>query len=129
MITSHPMLGRPRLLYFLLVAYFVSLISLFSQCPRFLPLQTTTRRQAFYSVFAITSLNFMYTGTLIFSHCSHDHLSSAFAILRAALYLSLDPLHDEIQARIVQEMFIPLIPFEGYERLTNGKCGTGGCRS
>ena len=77
------------------------------------------------------TLGFMYTGTLIFSHRSYD-LSTAFAILRAALYLSLDSLHDEIQARIVQEMLHGLyhafIPFEEYERLTNGKWGTGGCR-
>ena len=77
------------------------------------------------------TLGFMYTGTLIFSHRSYD-LSTAFAILRAALYLSLDSLHDEIQARIVQEMLHGLyhafIPFDEYERLTNGKWGTGGCR-
>jgi BTB/POZ domain len=77
------------------------------------------------------TLGFMYTGTLIFSHRSYD-LSTAFAILRAALYLSLNSLHDEIQARIVQEMLHGLyhafIPFEEYERLTNGKWGTGGCR-
>lgn len=73
----------------------------------------------------------MYSGTLIFSHRSYD-LSTAFAILRAALYLSLNSLHDEIQARIVQEMLHGLyhafIPFEEYEHLTNGKWGTGGCR-
>ena len=77
------------------------------------------------------TLGFMYTGTLIFSHRSYD-LSTAFAILRAALYLSLNSLHDEIQARIVQEMLHGLyhafIPFDEYERLTNGKWGTGGCR-
>ena len=77
------------------------------------------------------TLGFIYTGTLIFSHRSYD-LSTAFAILRAALYLSLNSLHDEIQARIVQEMLHGLyhafIPFEEYERLTNGKWGTGGCR-
>ena len=70
----------------------------------------------------------MYTGTLISSHRSYD-LSTAFAILRAALYLSLNS--DEIQARIVQEMLHGLyhtfIPFEEHERLTNGKWGTGGC--
>ena len=77
------------------------------------------------------TLGFMYTGTLIFSHRSYD-LSTAFAILRAAMYLSLTSLEDEIQARIVQEMlhglFHAFIPFEEYERLTNGKWGTGGCR-
>jgi hypothetical protein len=48
------------------------------------------------------------------------------------MYLQLSSLHDEIQARIVQEMlhglFHAFIPFEEYERLTNGKWGTGGCR-
>ena len=77
------------------------------------------------------TLGFMYTGTLIFSHRSYD-LSTAFAILRAAIYLSLTSLEDEIQARIVQEMlhglFHAFIPFEEYERLTSGKWGTGGCR-
>ena len=77
------------------------------------------------------TLGFMYTGTLIFSHRSYD-LSTAFAILRASLYLSLPSLHDEIQARIVQEMlhglFHAFISFDEYERLTGGKWGTGGCR-
>ena len=77
------------------------------------------------------TLGFIYTGTLIFSHRSYD-LSTAFAILRASLYLSLSSLHDEIQARIVQEMlhglFHAFIPFEEYERLTSSKWGTGGCR-
>jgi hypothetical protein len=74
----------------------------------------------------------MYTSTLIFSRRSYD-FSTAFAILRTALYLSLDSLHDEIQASIVQEMLHGLyhafIPFEEYERLTNGKWGTGGLRA
>ena len=77
------------------------------------------------------TLGFIYTGTLIFSHRSYD-LSTAFAILRASLYLSLPSLHDEIQARIVQEMlhglFHAFISFDEYERLTGGKWGTGGCR-
>jgi hypothetical protein len=68
---------------------------------------------------------------LVFSHRSYD-LSTPFAILRAALYLSLNSLHDEIQARIVQEMLHGLyhafILFDEYERLTGGKWGTGGCR-
>ena len=77
------------------------------------------------------TLGFIYTGTLIFSHRTYD-LSTAFAILRSALYLSLTTLHDEIQARIVQEMlhglFHAFISFAEYERLTGGKWGTGGCR-
>ena len=77
------------------------------------------------------TLGFIYTGTLIFSHRSYD-LSTAFAILRASLYLSLPTLHDEIQARIAQEMchglFHAFITFAEYESLTGGKWGTGGCR-
>lgn len=77
------------------------------------------------------TLGFLYTGTLIFSHRSYD-LSTAFHILRSALYLSLPTLHDEIQARIIQEMmhglFHAFLPFEEYERLTAGAWGTGGCR-
>lgn len=77
------------------------------------------------------TLGFLYTGTLEFSHRSYD-LTTAFAILRAALYLSLPTLHDEIQARIVQEMmhglFHAFISFQEYDRLTDGKWGTGGCR-
>ncbi|KIM37117.1 hypothetical protein M413DRAFT_31068 [Hebeloma cylindrosporum] len=77
------------------------------------------------------TLGFIYTGTLIFSHRTYD-LSTAFAILRSALYLSLTTLHDEIQARIVQEMlhglFHAFISFAEYEGLTGGKWGTGGCR-
>ncbi|KAF9553521.1 hypothetical protein CPC08DRAFT_226217 [Agrocybe pediades] len=77
------------------------------------------------------TLGFIYTGTLIFSHRTYD-LSTAFAILKAALYLELSTLHDEVQARIVQEMchglFHAFIPFAEYESLTGGKWGTGGCR-
>jgi len=36
------------------------------------------------------TLGFIYTSTLIFSHRTHD-LSTAFGILRSALYLSLTP--------------------------------------
>ncbi|PPQ89789.1 hypothetical protein CVT25_008168 [Psilocybe cyanescens] len=77
------------------------------------------------------TLGFIYTGTLIFSHRSYD-LSTAFAILRSSLYLSLSTLHDEVQARIIQEMmhglFHAFIPFAAYESLTQGRWGTGGCR-
>ncbi|KXN84931.1 hypothetical protein AN958_11914 [Leucoagaricus sp. SymC.cos] len=77
------------------------------------------------------TLGFIYTGTLIFSHRTYD-LSTAFAILKAALYLSLPTLHDEVQARIAHEMlhglFHAFLPFQEYERLTQSKWGTGGCR-
>jgi hypothetical protein len=76
------------------------------------------------------TLSFIYTGTLIFSHRTYD-LSTAFAIHRSALYLSLTTLHDEIQACIVQKLhglFRAFISFAEYERLTGGKWGTGGCR-
>lgn len=77
------------------------------------------------------TLGFLYTGTLIFSNRNYD-LNTAFAILRSATYLSLDTLHDEIQARIIQEMmhglFHAFLSFEEYERLTGSKWGTGGCR-
>jgi len=77
------------------------------------------------------TLGFIYTGTLIFSHRSYD-LTTAFQIMRAATYLSLSTLHDEIQARIVQEMlhglFHAFLEFPEYERITAGSWGTGGCR-
>lgn len=77
------------------------------------------------------TLGFIYTGTLIFSHRSYD-LITAFQIMRAATYLSLPTLYDEIQARIVQEMlhglFHAFLEFPEYERLTAGSWGTGGCR-
>ncbi|KAF8625832.1 hypothetical protein AX15_005168 [Amanita polypyramis BW_CC] len=77
------------------------------------------------------TLGFLYTGTLIFSNRNYD-LNTAFAILRSALYLSLDALHDEVQARIIQEMmhglFHAFLSFPEYERLTGSKWGTGGCR-
>lgn len=77
------------------------------------------------------TLGFIYTGTLVFSHRTYD-LSTAFAILKAALYLSLTTLIDEIQARIAHEMlhglFHAFLPFQEYERLTASKWGTGGCR-
>jgi len=52
--------------------------------------------------------------------------------MRAATYLSLSTLYDEIQARIVQEMLHGLLhaflEFPEYERITAGSWGTGGCR-
>jgi hypothetical protein len=77
------------------------------------------------------TLGYIYTGTLIFSHRTYD-LDTAFHILLSALYLQLDALHDEIQARIVQEMmhglFHAFLEFGEYERVTGGKWGVGGCR-
>ena len=77
------------------------------------------------------TLGYIYTGTLVFSHRTYD-LSTAFAILRASLYLGLTSLHDEIQARIAHEMlhglFHAFLPFPEYEALTQGRWGTGGCR-
>ncbi|TFK20474.1 hypothetical protein FA15DRAFT_625369 [Coprinopsis marcescibilis] len=77
------------------------------------------------------TLGYIYTGTLIFSHRTYD-LSTAFAILRAALYLGITTLQDEIQARIANEMlhglFHAFLPFAEYEKLTGSKWGVGGCR-
>lgn len=77
------------------------------------------------------TLGFIYTGTLHFSHRTYD-LTTAFHIMRAATYLALDSLYDEIQARIVQEMahglYHAFLPFEEYDAITGGKWGTGGCR-
>ncbi|KAH9886001.1 hypothetical protein C8Q73DRAFT_289192 [Cubamyces lactineus] len=77
------------------------------------------------------TLGFIYTGTLVFSHRTYD-LDTAFHIMRSAMYLSLDSLYDEIQARIVQEMmhglFHAFLEFSEYEAITGGKWGTGGCR-
>ncbi|TFY60321.1 hypothetical protein EVG20_g7459 [Dentipellis fragilis] len=76
-------------------------------------------------------LGFIYTGTLIFSNRSYD-LDTGFHILRSAMYLGIDTLHDEIQARLVQEMLHGLyhafLEFAEYERVTGGKWGVGGCR-
>ncbi|PPQ99852.1 hypothetical protein CVT24_009603 [Panaeolus cyanescens] len=77
------------------------------------------------------TLGYLYTGTLIFSHRTWD-LATAFDIMRAAMFLSLPELFDEIQARIVQEMlhglFHAFVTFSDYEQLTAKKWGVGGCR-
>ncbi|KAF4586604.1 hypothetical protein EYR40_010616 [Pleurotus pulmonarius] len=77
------------------------------------------------------TLGFIYTGTLVFSHRSYD-LDTGLQIMRASIYLSIQTLYDEIQARIVQEMmhglFHAFLEFSEYERLTGSKWGTGGCR-
>ncbi|KAG1726343.1 uncharacterized protein EDB91DRAFT_1350518 [Suillus paluster] len=77
------------------------------------------------------TLGYIYTGTLVFSHRTYD-LDTAFAILKSAMYLSLDGLVAEVQARIVYEMlhglFHASLEFNEYERITGSKWGTGGCR-
>ncbi|KAG1716805.1 hypothetical protein ID866_327 [Astraeus odoratus] len=77
------------------------------------------------------TLGYIYTGTLHFSHRTYD-LDTAFAILRASLYLTLPALTTEIQSRIVYEMlhglFHAFLEFNAYESITGAKWGTGGCR-
>ncbi|THH00388.1 hypothetical protein EW145_g7088, partial [Phellinidium pouzarii] len=77
------------------------------------------------------TLGFLYSGTLNFSNRTYD-LDTAFAILCSANYLQLQSLHDEVQARLVQEMlhglFHAFLEFTEYERITSGRWGTGGCR-
>ncbi|KZV94374.1 hypothetical protein EXIGLDRAFT_748683 [Exidia glandulosa HHB12029] len=77
------------------------------------------------------TLGYLYTGTLVFSHRTYD-LDTAFAIMRAAAYLQLPALHNEVEARIVEEMMhglcLPYIPFAQYEQLTGGKWGAAGCK-
>lgn len=77
------------------------------------------------------TLGFLYTGTLNFSNRTFD-LDTSFHIVRSALYIASNSLHDEIQARIVQEMmhglFHAFLEFSEYERITGGKWGTGGCK-
>ncbi|KAI5117741.1 hypothetical protein M0805_004930 [Coniferiporia weirii] len=76
-------------------------------------------------------LGFLYSGTLNFSNRTYD-LDTGFAILCSANYLQLQTLHDEVQARLVQEMlhglFHAFLEFAEYERITGGRWGTGGCR-
>ena len=76
------------------------------------------------------TLGFLYTGTLAFSNGTYD-LDAAFAIMCSANYLQIQPLYDEIQARIVVEMmhglFHAFLEFTEYERITGGKWGNG-CR-
>ncbi|KAH7344793.1 hypothetical protein B0J17DRAFT_636864 [Rhizoctonia solani] len=77
------------------------------------------------------TLGFIYTGTMAFSHRNWD-LDTAFNVIRAAKYLGLDTLDNEARARIVSEMlhglFHAYLPFEEYERVIEGKWGTGGCK-
>jgi hypothetical protein len=113
-------------------------IILFSYRPYFLAfpeIRSNRCRQTSdaHSSFSPASLHFT-LGLHLYGHSyflTYD-LSTAFAILRSALYLSLTTFHDEIQARIVQEILHGLshafVSFAEYERLTGRKWGTGGCR-
>ena len=95
------------------------------------PLTVTLPSPPFTPASLHFTLGYMYTGTLIFSNEIYD-LDTAFHIMRSATFLSIQPLHDEIQARIVQEMmhglFHAFLDFSEYERTTEGKWGSGGCR-
>lgn len=77
------------------------------------------------------TLGFIYTGTLSFSQRNWD-LDTAFNIIRAAKYLQLETLDNETRARIIAEMmhglFHAYLPFDEYERVIEGKWGTGGCK-
>ncbi|KAG9104873.1 hypothetical protein FRC06_006698 [Ceratobasidium sp. 370] len=77
------------------------------------------------------TLGFIYTGTMAFSHRNWD-LDTAFHIIRSAKYLQLDTLDAEARARIIMEMmhglFHAYLPFDEYERVIEGKWGTGGCK-
>ncbi|KZT43568.1 hypothetical protein SISSUDRAFT_997224 [Sistotremastrum suecicum HHB10207 ss-3] len=77
------------------------------------------------------TLGYIYTGTLIFSHRTYD-LDTAFHIMRAAMFLSLTSLFNEIQARIIQEslhgLFHAFLNFDEYEKVTGGRWGVEGCR-
>ncbi|CUA75587.1 Mediator of RNA polymerase II transcription subunit 5 [Rhizoctonia solani] len=77
------------------------------------------------------TLGFIYTGTMAFSHRNWD-LDTAFGVVRAAIYLQIDTLANEARARIISEMmhglFHAYLPFDEYERIIDGKWGTGGCK-
>ena len=120
---------------FILVArspYFYSqLITFSSKQPSDQPFTLNLPSPPFTPASLHFTLGFLYTGTLNFSNRTFD-LDTAFHIVRSALYISSISLHDEIQARIVQEMmhglFHAFLEFNEYERITGGKWGTGGCR-
>ncbi|KAH7090989.1 hypothetical protein BKA62DRAFT_724393 [Auriculariales sp. MPI-PUGE-AT-0066] len=77
------------------------------------------------------TLGYLYTGSLVFSHRTYD-LDTAFAIMRSANFLTLSSLHNEVEARIVEEMMhglcLPYLPFAQYEQLTGGKWAAAGCK-
>ncbi|KAK7033815.1 hypothetical protein R3P38DRAFT_3264328 [Favolaschia claudopus] len=84
--------------------------------------------------FTPTSLGFLYTSTLIFSHRSYD-LSTALTLLLSASYSALLTLYAEISARITIEtvhgLFHATLPFTAYEELARGAWSAGGypCRA
>ncbi|KDQ53319.1 hypothetical protein JAAARDRAFT_161813 [Jaapia argillacea MUCL 33604] len=77
------------------------------------------------------TLGYIYAGTLVFSHRTYD-LDTAFAVMRAATFLEMQSLYDEVQGRVVTEMchglFHAFLEFVEYERVIGGKWGVGGCR-
>ena len=88
--------------YSSLNSYFIIVLALFLILVR----GTAHFKFTITSIHTCLTLSFIYTGTLILSHRSYDLISTAFAILRASLYLSRPSLQDEIQARIVQEILL-----------------------
>ncbi|KIJ13389.1 hypothetical protein PAXINDRAFT_13728 [Paxillus involutus ATCC 200175] len=93
------------------------------------PLTVTLPSPPFTPVSLHFTLGYIHTGTLLFSHRTCD-LDTAFAILRAATYLSLPQLYDdETQARVVYEMLhcYTFLEFEEFERITGAKWGTARC--
>lgn len=77
------------------------------------------------------TLGYIYSGTLFFSNRTFD-LDTAFQIYRSAIYLSLDDLQAEIEARIVEDMMHGLnhayLTLDEYNTVTGGRWGVGGCR-
>jgi hypothetical protein len=68
---------------------------------------------------------------MAFSHRNWD-LDTAFNVIRSAKYLGLETLDNEARARIISEMmhglFHAYLPFDEYDRIIEGKWGTGGCK-
>ncbi|KZT62467.1 hypothetical protein CALCODRAFT_489830 [Calocera cornea HHB12733] len=64
-------------------------------------------------------LGYLYAGTLSFSNRTFD-LSTAFAIYRCAVYLSVAPLQVEVETRIIAEfchgLFYAHLPLDEFER-------------
>ncbi|KZO95307.1 hypothetical protein CALVIDRAFT_466959, partial [Calocera viscosa TUFC12733] len=65
------------------------------------------------------TLGYLYAGTLSFSNRTFD-LSTAFAIYRCAVYLSVSPLQVEVETRIIAEfchgLFYAHLPLDEFER-------------
>lgn len=76
------------------------------------------------------TLGYIYSGTLFFSNRTFD-LDTSFQIYRAAIYLVLDTLQAEVEARIVEEMMHGLyhayLTLDEYNTVTDGRWGVGGC--